>query len=82
MPATTPEASAALLPEIAELVGGFIVLTNARTLLHAFDIRGAAAVATYLAIVAGWGAAVWWSVRRIRQAAAAVPATAEVTSVA
>ncbi|HMS88305.1 MAG TPA: sulfite exporter TauE/SafE family protein [Acidimicrobiales bacterium] len=68
---------------LGSLVGGFIVLTNARTLLDAFDVDGAAAVATYLAIVAGWAAAVAWSVRRLRRVGAPVagPATAEVTPV-
>lgn len=66
---------------LGSLVGGFIVLTNTHTLLGAVEVRGAAAVATYLVIVAGWAAAVWWSVRRLRRAALEVPAVAEVTPV-
>jgi hypothetical protein len=51
---------------LGSLVGGFIVLTNSRTLCNAFDITGAAAAATYLTITALWAAAIAWSVRRYR----------------
>jgi uncharacterized membrane protein YfcA len=55
---------------LGSLVGGFIVLTNSRTMLNAFDVRGAAAAATYLGITVLWAAAVAWSVRRYRRTAA------------
>ncbi|MEZ5139592.1 MAG: sulfite exporter TauE/SafE family protein [Acidimicrobiales bacterium] len=62
---------------LGSLVGGFIVLTNARTLLGAAEVTGGAAVATYLAIVGAWAGAVAWSVRRHRAAGAAtVPPSA------
>ncbi|MBA3281772.1 MAG: sulfite exporter TauE/SafE family protein [Acidimicrobiia bacterium] len=56
---------------LGSLVGGFIVLTNARTLLDTFDITGGSAVVTYVAVLIGWGAAVGYSVRRHRSSQAA-----------
>lgn len=52
---------------LGSLVGGFIVLTNARTILDATHSSGAAAVAVYLVIVTIWGASVTWSLRRLRR---------------
>lgn len=51
---------------LGSLVGGFIVLTNARTILNTFDVTGGGAAATYWGIVVLWAAAVGWSVRRYR----------------
>ncbi|HEX2577359.1 MAG TPA: sulfite exporter TauE/SafE family protein [Aquihabitans sp.] len=51
---------------LGSLVGGFIVLTNARTLVQAADVTGGGAAAVYWGIVVGWGAAIGWSVRRYR----------------
>ena len=51
---------------LGSLVGGFIVLTNSRTILNSFDITGSAAAATYLTITGLWAAAVAWSVKRYR----------------
>ena len=51
---------------LGSLVGGFIVLTNIRTLLRAFDVTGTPAVAAYLIVMTVWGAAIAWSVRRFR----------------
>lgn len=56
---------------LGSLVGGFIVLTNSRTILNSFDVTGAAAAATYVSILVLWAAAVAWSVRRYRAAQAA-----------
>jgi len=47
---------------LGSLVGGFIVLTNARTLTAEAHITGAGAAAIYLGIVVLWVAAVAWSV--------------------
>jgi uncharacterized membrane protein YfcA len=62
---------------LGSLVGGFIVLTNARTICNSFGVTGAGAAATYLGITALWAAAVAWSVRRYRIAQAAARAEAE-----
>jgi uncharacterized membrane protein YfcA len=51
---------------LGSLVGGFIVLTNSRTILNAYDITGTTAAATYLSIVVLWVAAIAWSVKRYR----------------
>lgn len=51
---------------LGSLVGGFIVLTNARTILNTFEVTGGAAATSYWGIVALWVAAVAWSVRRYR----------------
>lgn len=63
---------------LGALVGGFIVLTNARTLLGAAHIRHGGAAVAYGLIVTLWAAAVAYSVRRHRatqaeQAAAGDP---------
>ena len=50
---------------LGSLVGGVIVLTNARTLVQEAGITGAGAAAIYLGIVAGWAAAVAWSARTV-----------------
>ena len=51
---------------LGSLVGGMIVLTNARTLLREFEMTGAAAAAVYVAIVVGWVAAVVHSAASLR----------------
>jgi uncharacterized membrane protein YfcA len=53
---------------LGSLVGGFIVLTNSRTILNAYDVTGAPAAATYLTITVLWAAAIAWSVKRHRAA--------------
>lgn len=52
---------------LGSLVGGIIIVTNARTLMGAFDITGATRVAVYLTLFAVWGAAIAISVRGLRQ---------------
>lgn len=69
---------------LGSLVGGVIVLTNARTLLDSDWIAATDPVKTvvYVVIWAAWAAAVAWSVRahrRDKAAAAAQPQEAEVT---
>lgn len=51
---------------LGSLVGGFIVLTNSRTILNSFDITGSTAAAVYLSVTALWAAAIAWSVKRYR----------------
>ncbi len=51
---------------LGSLVGGFIILINARTLLAEAAITGPGAALSYGAILVGWAAAVAWSVRRHR----------------
>lgn len=51
---------------LGSLVGGFIVLTNSRTLCNAFDVTGRGATAVYLSVLVLWAAAIAWSVRRHR----------------
>jgi uncharacterized membrane protein YfcA len=51
---------------LGSLVGGFIVLTNARTLLLEAEVAGAGRTGVYLAIVAVWAGAIALSVRRLR----------------
>src|SRR5699024_4630163 len=50
---------------LGSVVGGFIVLTNARTLLNSDGIQASApaSIATYAVIAVGWIAAVAWSAR-------------------
>jgi len=52
---------------LGSLVGGFIVLTNARTILSSSGLDGGLVVAVYLSITAAWAAAVAWSLRRHRR---------------
>ncbi|TCK21204.1 sulfite exporter TauE/SafE family protein [Pseudonocardia endophytica] len=54
-------------PVLGTAVGGIIVLTNARTILTAFDVTGAALTAVYAVIVALWVAAVAVAVAKLRQ---------------
>jgi hypothetical protein len=51
---------------LGSLVGGFIVLTNARTLLLEAEVTGAGRTGVYLAIVVVWAGAIALSVRRLR----------------
>ena len=55
-------------------VGGLIVMTNSRTVLHALEASDAVRAATYLGIAAVWVAAVAWTVRLHRAALAAARA--------
>jgi uncharacterized membrane protein YfcA len=56
-------------------VGGLIVMTNSRTVLHALEASDAARATAYLGIAAVWIAAVAWTVRAHRATrAAAAPA--------
>lgn len=48
-------------------VGGLIVLTNARTLLRAFDVPGAARTAVYIGLALGWAVAATLAVRVLRR---------------
>jgi uncharacterized protein len=48
-------------------VGGLIVLTNARTLLLAFDLAGSVRAAVYAALAVGWAAAAVLAVRVLRR---------------
>jgi len=65
---------------LGSLVGGIIVLTNARTLAREFEVTGFAAATIYVGIAIGWVAAVAWSyasLRRERAASAPAPAPAD-----
>jgi uncharacterized protein len=65
---------------LGSLVGGIIVLTNARTLVRQFEITGFPAAAIYVGIAIGWAAAVAWSytsLRRERVASAPAPAPSD-----
>ena len=56
-------------------VGGLIIMTNSRTILHELGAADATRYATYLGIAAIWVAAVAWTVRAHRRTlAAAAPA--------
>lgn len=72
---------------LGSLVGGVIVLTNARTLLRSDWIAAGPGVqtVTYLVIVLGWAAAIIWSYRehrkdRANESAAGIDAIAEQTA--
>jgi uncharacterized membrane protein YfcA len=56
---------------LGSMVGGFIVLTNSRTILNAYDVTGGAAATVYLTITALWAVAIAWSVKRYRASKAA-----------
>lgn len=49
------------------LVGGLIILTNVRTLLHAWGAPGNWYATVYGAIVLGWAVSIWWAVRNHRK---------------
>jgi hypothetical protein len=55
-------------------VGGLIVMTNSRTVLHALEASDTARATAYLGIAAVWIAAVAWTVRAHRATRAAAPA--------
>ena len=57
---------------LGSAVGGVIILTNSRTLMgtDTLDVTGPARTAVYALIVAGWAAAVLYSVREHRRAKA------------
>jgi uncharacterized protein len=61
-------------PVLGTLVGGIIILTNARTILRALDVSGGALTTVYLVIVGAWVAAVALAVAKLRRTAAAEPA--------
>ncbi|MDR7278092.1 sulfite exporter TauE/SafE family protein [Catenuloplanes atrovinosus] len=52
---------------LGAVVGGMIVLTNARTMMASFDITGGAGTAVYVLILAGWAVAATLSVRALRR---------------
>ncbi|ANY05409.1 sulfite exporter TauE/SafE family protein [Pseudonocardia sp. HH130630-07] len=54
-------------PVLGSAVGGIIILTNARTILNAFDAGTVTAVAVYVVVVAAWIAAVSAAVARLRR---------------
>ena len=58
---------------LGSLVGGVIILTNARTILNGFDVSSPARAAAYVLIVVVWAGAIAWSLRghRLEQAALA-----------
>jgi uncharacterized membrane protein YfcA len=49
------------------LVGGLIILTNVRTLLHAWAAPDNWYPTVYSAIVLGWAVSIWWAVRNHRR---------------
>ncbi len=49
------------------LVGGLIILTNVRTLLHAWEAPAPVYPTVYGLIVIGWAAAVWLAIRNGRK---------------
>ena len=49
-------------------VGGIIVLTNARTLLRAFDVPGEARAIVYIGLAVVWAVAATFAVRLLRRA--------------
>jgi uncharacterized membrane protein YfcA len=49
------------------LVGGLIILTNVRTLLHAWEAPDNWYATVYGAIVLGWAVSIWWAVRNHRR---------------
>jgi uncharacterized membrane protein YfcA len=49
------------------LVGGLIILTNVRTLLHSWGISEDLYTSVYVAILFGWGASLWWAIRNHRK---------------
>lgn len=55
---------------LGSMVGGFIVLTNSRTILNSFGVTGSAAATVYVSILLLWAAAIAWSVRRYRASGA------------
>jgi uncharacterized membrane protein YfcA len=52
---------------LGSLVGGIIIITNARTLMGSFGIDGAPRAAIYVSLFVLWGAAIAISVRGLRQ---------------
>jgi uncharacterized membrane protein YfcA len=65
---------------LGSLVGGFIVLTNSRTILNSFDVTGGAAAAVYVSVTVLWAAAVSWSVKRYRAAKLVEPTLGDAAS--
>jgi uncharacterized membrane protein YfcA len=57
-------------------VGGLIILTNARTVMTAFDVTGGLRVPVYGVIVVAWATAVVFAVRHLRAAGATSVAAA------
>ncbi|SFA59369.1 hypothetical protein SAMN05216169_10895 [Anoxybacillus pushchinoensis] len=50
------------------LVGGFIILINVRTLLHAWETPGNWYATIYAIIIFGWAVSIWWAIRTHRKA--------------
>jgi uncharacterized protein len=49
------------------LVGGLIILTNTRTLLHSWDISNEMHPYVYVTILLGWSASIIWAIRNQRK---------------
>jgi uncharacterized membrane protein YfcA len=56
---------------LGSLVGGIIIITNARTLMSSFEVDGAPRAAIYVALFAVWAIAISISVRGLRRDTAA-----------
>jgi uncharacterized membrane protein YfcA len=52
---------------LGSLVGGIIIVTNARTLMSSFEVVGSPRAAVYVTLFAIWGAAIAISVRGLRR---------------
>ncbi|MED4970209.1 sulfite exporter TauE/SafE family protein [Geobacillus sp. NFOSA3] len=50
------------------LVGGIIIFTNIRTLLHAWETPGNWHATIYAIIIFGWAVSIWWAIRTHRKA--------------
>jgi uncharacterized protein len=50
------------------LVGGIIIFTNVRTLLHAWGTPGNWYATIYAIIIFGWAVSIWWAIRTHRKA--------------
>jgi hypothetical protein len=44
-------------------IGGFIILTNANTLLSSFNVGGDKILGFYIVLFIGWAAAIFYAVR-------------------
>jgi uncharacterized membrane protein YfcA len=63
---------------LGAVVGGMIMITNARTIMKAFEITGGVQPAVYTLIVIAWATAITFAVRALRRARAAALAAAPV----
>jgi uncharacterized membrane protein YfcA len=58
---------------LGAIVGGMIILTNARTIMKSFDVTGGLLPAVYTLVVVAWVTAVVFAVRALRRTRAAAP---------